>query len=296
MCKSVYSCAMTILGHALVIFTYCILSLHVYGYFTVIAQVLKRRLGVFFGLVWIAIGIALVYNIVFNHFWAMLIKPGGPKELLENETLRKETKNRENRKEAKVDIDANAPRKGTAEAIIEDEKYQGLQKDVKRLIKYRIKTMGNLRGFWNRKCSQCNEMKPARTHHCSVCDTCIFQMSHHCLFTNNCVGLENQRFFLLFIFYSLIGSLYNMISIVSIWNHFIYKENHKLMSFLFILDCLLVGCLFVYNVWSWTLACSGLTTVEFIGRNTSYKTNNYDFTFNRGRDNLFKIFGTKSAF
>ena len=124
-------------------------------------------------------------------------------------------------------------------------------------------------------------MKPARTHHCSICDTCIFQMSHHCLFTNNCVGLENQRFFLLFILYTLIGVLYYLISIISIWNHYIYKENQKLMCFLFILDALLAVSLFIYNAWSWALACSGLTTVEFIGRSTNYKTNNYDFTFTR---------------
>lgn len=297
-----YSFFMQLFGQILTASTYVILALHVYGYFSVIAQVLKRRLGVFFGLIWISIGISLVYNIVFNHFWAMVIKPGGPRELMENENLRKENKNRENRKAAKINLEGdapaavNAPRKGTAEAIIEDEKFTGLQKDVKRLIKYRIKTMGNLRGFWNRKCSQCNELKPARTHHCSVCDTCIFQMSHHCLFTNNCVGLENQRFFLLFILYSWVGVMYNMISIISIWNHYIYKENHKLMSFLFVLDFLLNIALFVYNVWCWSLAASGLTTIEFIGRTTNYKMNNYDFTFTRSRDNLFKIFGTKSVF
>jgi hypothetical protein len=50
----------------------------------------------------------------------------------------------------------------------EDDRFEGLQKDVKRLMKYRTKTMGSLRGFWNLKCPQCNELKPARTHHCSI--------------------------------------------------------------------------------------------------------------------------------
>jgi hypothetical protein len=208
---------------------------------------------------------------VFNHFWAMVIKPGGPRDLLDNEQLRKEIKNRENRKEVRVNT-GEAPRTGSAEAIVEDDRFEGLQKDVKRLMKYRTKTMGNLRGFWNRKCSQCNDLKPARTHHCSVCERCVFQMSGHCVFINNCVGLENQRFFLLFILYSLIGAGYFLISIISIWNHYIY------------------------NLWCWFLACSGLTGVEFIGRNTGYKTNHYDFTFSRIRDNLFKVFGTKSYF
>lgn len=108
--------------------TYFVITLHIYGYFAVVAQVLKRRLGVFFGLVWISIGISLVYNIVFNHFWAMVIKPGGPKDLIEDELLRREIKNRENRKAAKVNLDepASPARKGTAEAIIEDEKFTGL--------------------------------------------------------------------------------------------------------------------------------------------------------------------------
>ena len=35
----------------------------------------------------------------------------------------------------------------------EDDRFEGLQKDVKRLMKYRTKTMGNLQGLWNRKCS-----------------------------------------------------------------------------------------------------------------------------------------------
>ena len=163
-------------------------------------------------------------------------------------------------------------------------------------MKYRTKTMSNLRGFWNRKCDKSNEIKPARTHYCSVTEELVFQMSHYCVFTNNTVGLNNQRFFLLFILYTLIGAAYFLISTMSIWNHYIYKEHHKLMSFLVVFDGLLVVSLTIYNVWCWFLACSGLTTIEFIGRNTGYKTNHYDYTFSRVRDNLFKVFGTKSYF
>ena len=73
---------MRLLGLILSVAVYIILSLHVYGFFAVIARVIKKRLGVIFGLVWISIGISLLYNIVFNHFWAMVIKPGGPRDLL----------------------------------------------------------------------------------------------------------------------------------------------------------------------------------------------------------------------
>lgn len=151
--------------------TYFMLSLHTFAFFKVIALVIKKRLGVLFGLTWISIGIALLYNIVFNHFWAMIIKPGSPKDLIANEKLRLEVKNRESRKAAKVAINSNGTENQT---IQEDDRFEGLQKDVKRLMKYRTKTMANLKGFWNRKCQHCNELKPARTHHCSVCDTCVF--------------------------------------------------------------------------------------------------------------------------
>uniref|UniRef100_A0A7S3IXH2 Palmitoyltransferase n=1 Tax=Strombidium inclinatum TaxID=197538 RepID=A0A7S3IXH2_9SPIT len=163
-------------------------------------------------------------------------------------------------------------------------------------MKYRVKTMANLKAFWNRNCAECNEIKPARTNHCSICETCVFQMSHHCLFTNNCVGLENQRFFLLFILYCLIGTLFNLVSIVSVWHHFNYRINHNLMHFVVVFDCLLAGCLFFYNLWCWFLACVGVTTIEFMSSNTGHKYNNYDYSFTRIRDNLFKIFGTKSYF
>jgi hypothetical protein len=38
-------------------------------------------LGLVFGLVWVSIGAALFYNVVFNHFFAMVVKAGSPKDL-----------------------------------------------------------------------------------------------------------------------------------------------------------------------------------------------------------------------
>lgn len=60
---------------------YLLISLHVYSYFEVILYVLKKRLGTTFGLMWVGIGVAILYNIVYNHFFAMVIKPGSPKDL-----------------------------------------------------------------------------------------------------------------------------------------------------------------------------------------------------------------------
>lgn len=59
---------------------------------------LITRIGLWPALCWQAIGLIILYNIVFNHFLASIIKPNGPKELRNIEKLRELYKNRSNRK------------------------------------------------------------------------------------------------------------------------------------------------------------------------------------------------------
>lgn len=64
--------------------------------------------------------------------------------------------------------------------------------------------------------------------------------------------------------YLLIGVSYNMITLKSIWNHYMYKNNLHLMNFLFIFDAVLVVVLIAMNVWHWTLAMTGMSTVDVL--------------------------------
>ena len=132
--------------------------------------------------------------------------------------------------------------------------------------------------MWHKRCEKCNYIKPLRAHHCSVCNRCVFLMDHHCrklfhillclAWVNNCLGLENYRYFLLFILYLFIGVCYNVVTIVSIWNHHIYKQNYSLMSFILILDTALGIVLVGFNSWNWFLALTGYSTIEYWGSNT----------------------------
>jgi hypothetical protein len=69
-----------------------------------------------------------------------------------------------------------------------------------------------------------------------------------------------------------------------------------MMSFLTILDVILIIVLFGFNSWSIFLAISGMTTLEFMSIFSEHKKFNFDFSFPNMNDNLFKIFGTQSYF
>lgn len=60
-----------------------------------------------------------------------------------------------------------------------------------------------------RFCSACETTAPPRSWHCDVCNTCILRRDHHCLFTGCCIGLENYRYFFIFIFYTCIALIYS---------------------------------------------------------------------------------------
>jgi hypothetical protein len=90
---------MRMIGVSLVGCLYFLVGLHCYAFFGFMLGPLKRRLGEEFTLLWIGIGLALLYNVWYNHFLAMLVKPGSPADLKNVEQLRQEQKQRKNRKE-----------------------------------------------------------------------------------------------------------------------------------------------------------------------------------------------------
>jgi len=93
------SMSLRMLGPALCTGLYIIVYMHAKCYFQYILPLLPSRLGIELSLLWTAIGLTILYNICFNHFLAMTIKPGSPRDLLKTEGLRKHYKERATRKE-----------------------------------------------------------------------------------------------------------------------------------------------------------------------------------------------------
>jgi DHHC palmitoyltransferase len=154
---------------------------------------------------------------------------------------------------------------------VEDDRFYGISKDVKGLLKYRSKTLTGLESVaWLPTCSECDyAVKPVKTRHCSVCNRCVFHLDHHNPWVNNCIGLENQRFYLLFLLYAMLGVVYQIFTTTAIWNHYSYKRNQDLMNFVLITDCVLLCVLFTLNLWHWALALTGLSTVDILCSATS---------------------------
>jgi hypothetical protein len=88
----------------MVIGLYALIALHVYAYFGFIVVLLKKRLGTWGALGWLAIGLIILYNIVFNHILAVIVKPNSPKDLRKVENLREIYKRRSNRKSIQKEL------------------------------------------------------------------------------------------------------------------------------------------------------------------------------------------------
>ncbi len=66
-------------------------------------------------------------------------------------------------------------------------------------------------------CTRCEMYRPPRAHHCRICQRCIRKMDHHCPWINNCVGEWNQKYFIQFLFYVGVLSLYSVALVAASW-------------------------------------------------------------------------------
>ncbi|WAR18327.1 ZDH24-like protein [Mya arenaria] len=52
-------------------------------------------------------------------------------------------------------------------------------------------------------CFTCQVDTPPRSFHCSYCGKCMLKRVHHCFITSSCIGFHNQKYFIMFLVWSL---------------------------------------------------------------------------------------------
>ncbi len=69
---------------------------------------------------------------------AMIIKANSPTDLIEIEKLRLLYKNRQSKKEAKIE---------------NNDRFDGISADLKKILRYRTKSVEELKNIWTRRCN-----------------------------------------------------------------------------------------------------------------------------------------------
>ena len=148
-------------------------------------------------------------------------------------------------------------------------------------------------------CPFCQHYSPPRAHHCPTCTKCVLKRDHHCYFAGKCVGYYNQRYFVAFLIYLTISSIYGVM--LSLWAITILLGSFSLTYIPAILFPVLAWMFQVAPVNPWimletslaifvTIGAGGLLAVQlytiYMGR-TYYEYQRGNGAYNRGPKNNF---------
>ena len=48
-------------------------------------------------------------------------------------------------------------------------------------------------------CPDCEIVRTPRSRHCGTCNQCVERFDHHCPWINNCIGINNHKYFMIFV-------------------------------------------------------------------------------------------------
>lgn len=249
----------------------------------------KVKLGYLFSIIITLVLIILLFNILFNYFLAMLVRPGSVSDISKSKKYK--TKNPYIfSREIQKHVDFTYLLRNNEISLTNLENISLTYDDPSN-------TKQEYRSNYELKiCKSCDLLKPMRAHHCQVCGYCVFKMDHHCPWINNCVGQNNHRYFMLFLTHTLFGCIFVSLLSAPIFFTNNIKNNPSDFNFVSILCMSGSVMLLFFNTWNWMLVIKGNTTIEFFSNQTGIGVSSFisDFSMASIEENLFLIFGTKN--
>jgi palmitoyltransferase len=164
-------------------------------------------------------------------------------------------------------------------------------------------------GVSYRWCRHCHCIKPPRAHHDSISGRCVLDMDHYCPWMNNCIGYANYRYFVLFMAYLFLGTVYVItVDVVEFYQFnkkagesvLYYRQLHDAMIYSFTVAVSAAVAVGVLLLWHGYLIFTNQTTIEFyinIEERMEAKEAGYTYKnpFDKGwRKNLSRVFGAGS--
>ena len=280
------------------IFALVINSFLIYTYFSVLKNVFPywyiyyysyESKKVFYFIYKLLISLELFYSL-FNNILAIIIKPGNISDIRKSKYYK-----------------VHSPY--YSESLLFPISTNDINKNNSIDIEKGLQNKSNIKKNNWEICTICKEIKPLRTHHCSICGSCVIKMDHHCPWINNCIGINNHRYFLLFLLHVFLYTIINTFFILPIFiiNKELnskrintMKEGPNIMEIKYLgimgLTCVVIEIFF--SGWNWFLAINGNTTIEFWSKKTGIELFNgiNDYSFGSWKKNLFYIFGANNLF
>jgi palmitoyltransferase len=115
--------------------------------------------------------------------------------------------------------------------------------------------------------------KPDRAHYCRVMQRCVLKMDHFCPWLNNCIGFYNHKFFVLFVAYMAMITVFMVFVMTPVFVNIVsnmeqitldLKDQEFHVSLTYLMLCLLSVGLSAFFIFHAYLVLFNYTTIEFL--------------------------------